>query len=30
VEARYNNGILLVTLGKTEGGKSKRIEVKTA
>jgi HSP20 family protein len=30
VEARYNNGILRVTLGKTEGGKSKRIEVKTA
>ena len=29
VEARYKDGILKITLGKTEVAKSKRIEVKT-
>lgn len=29
VEARYKDGILRITLGKTEAAKSKRIEVKT-
>jgi HSP20 family protein len=30
VEARYKDGILRITMGKSEGAKSKRIEVKTA
>lgn len=30
VEARYKDGILSITLGKTESPRSKRIEVKTA
>ena len=29
VEARYKDGVLRITLGKTEAAKSKRIEVKT-
>jgi HSP20 family protein len=30
VEARYKDGILRITMGKSQGAKSKRIEVKTA
>jgi len=30
VEARYKDGILRIIMGKSEAGKSKRIEVKTA
>jgi len=30
VEARYKDGILRITMGKSKAVKSKRIEVKTA